>query len=64
MFASGKRKDEERKNGLSPKIAHCKGCFTWSFLSADISQGKKKKKKLVQKCKTKTEHLRSDITLN
>lgn len=44
MFASGKRKDEERKNGLSPKIAHCKGCFTWSFLSADISQGKKKKK--------------------
>lgn len=43
MFASGKRKDEKRKNGLSPKIAHCKGCFTWNFLLADISQENKKR---------------------
>lgn len=40
---------------------HCKGRFTWNFLSADISQGKKKIS--VQKCKAKTEHLRPDITL-
>lgn len=40
---------------------HCKGRFTWNFLSADISQGKKKI--LVQKCKAKPEHLRLDVTL-